>query len=87
MGEKLYLQLHIRNSTHGEENGSVELFNNGELIAEQRNVALNDSSDDHPDHFILTSYISDSNGLEDGFAQYDNVTLYVTDPGPFRAPR
>jgi hypothetical protein len=85
--EKLYLQLHIRNSTDGQANGMVELFNNGELIIQQRDVVLNDIYNDHPDHFILTPYIRDSNGLADGFTQYDNVYLYVEDPGPFTSPR
>jgi hypothetical protein len=85
--EKLYLQLHIRNSTNGEANGLVELYNDGELIAEQRDAVLNDSYGDYPDHMILTPYISDSNGLVDGYSHYDNVELFVSDPGAFRAPR
>jgi hypothetical protein len=85
--EKLYLQLHIRNSTNGQANGLVELYNDGELIAVQRNAVLNDLNGDHPDHIILTPYISDSNGLADGYTQYDNVKLFVTNPGLFRAPR
>ncbi len=84
--EKLYLQLHIRNSTNGQADGVVQLFNNGELIMERRNVALNDSYGDHPDHFILSPYITDANGLADGYTQYDNVSLYDTDPGPFTRP-
>jgi hypothetical protein len=84
--KKLYLQLHIRNSTNGQANGLVQLFNNGKLIAERRNAALNDSFGDHPDHFLLTPQMSDSNGMSNGYTQYDNVALYDTDPGRFRAP-
>jgi hypothetical protein len=83
---KLYLQLHIRNSTNDQANGLVQLFNSGKLIAGRRNVAINDSFGDHPDHFLLTSQISDSNGVSNGYTQYDNVALYDIDPGPFRAP-
>jgi hypothetical protein len=84
--EKLYLQLHIRNSTDGEADGLVQLYNNGALIAESQNVVLNDSFGDHPDNFLLTPHISDGNGASDGYTQYDNVALYDSDPGPFRAP-
>lgn len=84
--EKLYLQLHIRNSTNGEANGLVQLYNNGELIAERNNVALNDSFGDYPTHFLLSTHNSQANGITDGYAQYDNVELYDSDPGAFTAP-
>jgi hypothetical protein len=84
--EKLYLQLHVRNASAGQADGLVQLFNRGELIAEAQDVALNDSFDDHPDHFLLTPQISDANGAADGYTQYDNLALYDTDPGLFGAP-
>jgi hypothetical protein len=85
--DKLYLQLHIRNSTDGRANGLVELYSNGELIVQQSDVSLNDTFDDNPNHIILTPYISDGNGQANGYSRYDNVSVYDLNPGRFRAPR
>ncbi len=86
--EKLYLQLHIRNSTNGAANGFVELYNNGRLIFERRNILLNDNPTHSPNQLVLTSQISHTppGSGGNGYARYDNVSLYDTDPGPFTGP-
>jgi hypothetical protein len=83
--EKMYLQLHIKNSTGGQANGLVQLYNNGELIMERNNVAITENFSDHPDHFLLTPQNSDGNAPINGYTQYDNVEFYTTNPGLFRA--
>ncbi|MCU7830934.1 MAG: hypothetical protein KZQ85_17885 [Candidatus Thiodiazotropha sp. (ex Myrtea sp. 'scaly one' KF741663)] len=86
--EKLYLQLHIRNSTDGAANGLVQLYSNGELIIERSDVVLNHNPGHSPNHLVLTPQISHTppGSAEDGYSQYDNVSIYDTDPGFFRAP-
>jgi hypothetical protein len=88
VNEKLYLQLHIRNSTHGAANGFVELYNNGELVFERRDVVLNDYPGHSPNLLELTSQISHTppGSGANGYARYDNVSLYDSDPGAFTAP-
>ncbi|MEJ2619022.1 MAG: hypothetical protein P8163_01910, partial [Candidatus Thiodiazotropha sp.] len=88
VNEKLYLQLHIRNSTDGAANGFVELYNNGELVFERSNVVLHDDPGHSPNHLVLTPQISHTppGSGGDGYARYDNVSIYDTDPGPFMAP-
>jgi hypothetical protein len=83
--EKMSLQLHIRNSTNGEPNGLVQLYNNGELILERRDVALNDDRGHFPNMLVLTPQISHTppGAGANGYAQYDNVALFNTDPGQF----
>jgi hypothetical protein len=88
VNEKLYLQLHIRNSTDGAANGLVELYNNGELVFERRDVVLNANPGHSPNHLVLTPQISHTppGSAADGYSQYDNVSLFDTNPGPFTAP-
>jgi hypothetical protein len=86
--EKLNLQLHIRNSTNDEANGLIRLYSNGELIIERRDVLFNDNPDHSPNQLVLTPQISHTppGSAADGHSQYDNVSLYDTDPGLFSAP-
>jgi hypothetical protein len=87
VNEKLYLQLHVRNSTNGAANGIVQLYNNGELVFERRNVVLNEYGHS-PNVFDLTPQVSATppGSAGNGYVQYDNVSLYTNNPGPFTAP-
>jgi hypothetical protein len=83
-----YLQLHIRNSSNGEANGLVELYESGQLLIERRDVLFNDNLDHTPNQLVLTPQISSTppGSAADGYSQYDNVLLYDKDPGRFLAP-
>ncbi len=88
VNQKLYLQLHIRNSTNGAANGLVQLYSNGDLILERRNVVLNENSGHSPTQLVLTPQISHTppGSAANGYSQYDNVSLYDSNPGFFTAP-
>jgi hypothetical protein len=84
-GQWDYLKMFVRPNTPGQTDGTVQLWINGVLKADYRNIQVREDSPYNPNKMILSSY--ESGGQANGTQRWDGFYLGETDPDTGTAPR